>query len=346
MKVKKRQHFYQKKRFLWSLGIVIGFVLAIALAFRLSPWPGALIIRTVFNKGGNSTLAAMQQALPDYPVQLTKDIKYGTEKTMTLDVYRPKQVVSTDAKLPVVIWTHGGAWLSGNKAAAGPYYERLADQGYIVVSVGYSLAPGATYPTPIRQLNEAHRYVISHGDDYNIDTTQVFLAGDSAGAQLSSQLASLVSNPGYAKQMDITPSLQPEQLKGVILYCGIYKMEGLTEPNPNLSKLVSWGDATSVWAYTGSRDKASPAIRQMSAYYHATKDFPATFISGGNADPLTDAQSKPFAKKLTEQGVRVQTLFYPSGHKPELPHEYQFTFNADGERAFTQMTMFLGRQGR
>ena len=254
------------------MGIVAGILIVLGLAFRLSPWPGALVIRSVFERGGHNTLVAMQKALPDYPVAITNDVAYGNSRDMRLDVYRPERVVGSSTRLPIIIWTHGGAWLSGDKKDAAPYFERLADQGYVVVAVNYSLAPGATYPTAVRQLNDAHRYIVQHSARYNGNPDYMFLAGDSAGAQLSSQLAALITNQAYARDMHIKPSLQPDQVKGVLLYCGIYKMEELAEPNPSLSKLVSWGDETSVWAYTGSRNKASPAIQQMSAYYHATKD--------------------------------------------------------------------------
>jgi hypothetical protein len=121
----------------------------------------------------------------------------------------------------------------------------------------------------------------------------------------------------------------------------MYKMEGLTEPSPGAPKIVGWGSDVSVWAYTGSRSKSSPLIRQMSAYYHVTSKYPATFISGGNADPLTTAQSMPFASELNALGVSTTPLFYAPTHLPKLPHEYQFTFNADGENAFNAMVRFL-----
>ncbi len=50
-----------------------------------------------------------------------------------------------------------------------------------------------------------------------------------------------------------------------------------------------------LWAYTGSRERDSAMLRQMSTIDHVTSEFPPTFISGGNADPLTDAHSRPFA---------------------------------------------------
>lgn len=341
-KNKTNRAWYGRKTFLWIVGVTLGIVTLVLLAFRLSPWPGALVVRLVFNHGSHQTLVAMKAKLPTYPVRVVANQQYRTgDHAALLDVYIPNSALRTHAKLPIVIWTHGGAWLSGDKANDGPYFARLADQGFVVISVNYSLAPEAIYPTAVRQLNDAHAYIVAHASSFNADSSKIVLAGDSAGAQFSSQLAAIITNPDYAQQVDIKPSLRPSQLSAVVLFCGIYKMEGLTEPDPSLPKIVSWGDDVTVWAYTGTRNKSSPLIRQMSAYYHVTKAFPTTFISGGNADPLTNAQSIPFAHELETLGVNVTKLFYPQNHVPGLPHEYQFTFNTDGEHAFTTMTQFL-----
>lgn len=338
---KQPKPFYRKKAFLWPVGIVFGLVLATLLAFRLSPWPGALVIRYVFTKGGTKTLHAMEAALPSYPVTVTANVQYRAgDKDAKLDVYVPNSVKGTSQTLPVVIWTHGGAWLSGNKKDDAPYFKRLANEGFVVVAPNYSLAPAKKYPTAVHQLNDAFAYVQNHASQYHANSGKVLLAGDSAGAQLSSQLAAIITSPAYAKEVGVQPSLKASQLAGVILFCGIYKVEGLTQPNPTLPKIIGWGDDVTVWAYSGTRDKTSPLIRQMSTYYHVTKDFPATFISGGNGDPLTNAQSKPLAQKLSSLGVPVTSLFYAPGHQPSLPHEYQFTFNADGQNAFQQTVDF------
>lgn len=61
--------------------------------------------------------------------------------------------------------------------------------------------------------------------------------------------------------------------------------------------IVGWGIEHSLWAYTGDRTPAdSMAFQQMSTLNHVTSAFPPTYISGGNDDPLTDAQSKPLAE--------------------------------------------------
>jgi acetyl esterase/lipase len=106
--------------------------------------------------------------------------------------------------------------------------------------------------------------------------------------------------------------------------------------------IPGWGTRTIVWAYTGSRDKASATLDRMSTIQYVSSEFPVTFISGGNDDPLTDHQSVPLASKLESPGVHVETLFYAEDHEPGLEHEYQFTLdNSDGQQALAQMLAFM-----
>ncbi|HET7302795.1 MAG TPA: alpha/beta hydrolase [Candidatus Saccharimonadales bacterium] len=329
----------------WAIRLGVGVTVALLLlyvSFQVSPWPGALVIRYVFNKGGHKTLVAMEQTLPDYPVVTVANEQYRAgDKDAKLDVYMPQNGLGEQARLPVVVWTHGGAWLSGDKTGIAPYLKRLSQQGYIVVSLNYTLAPSKHYPYQVHQINDAFTYLSKNAGKYHADMQRIVLAGDSAGAQLTAQMAALVTNASYAKQVGVRPALLPDQIAGVVLYCGIYELQGLAEPSPSLPKIIDWGDNTTVWAYAGSRHPSSDLLRQMSPFYHVTSAFPQTFISGGNGDPLTNGQSKPLAQMLQTRNVNVTTLFYPKNHSPQLPHEYQFTFNSDGETAFVKMLSFL-----
>jgi acetyl esterase/lipase len=339
--------FLQRHARLWKgllcvlAGLVL-LVLAIFIWFRLSPWPGAMVIRYVFEKGGAKTAVALDKHAPAGIAVLSNQEYKPGDKDAKLDVYIPESAQQSDQKLPVIIWTHGGAWLSGGKTDAAAYYKLIAGQGFVVIAPNYSLAPDYTYPTPIHQLNTMHAFALENADRFHADTSKIILAGDSAGSQLSAQMAALITNDAYAQEVGITPALKSEQLKGVVLTCGIYKMEELAYRNPTLSKIIGWGDDVTVWAYSGTNDFSDPIIRQMSPYYHVTKDFPSTFITGGNGDPLTDVQSKSLADKLQSLGVGVTRLFYESGHTPALPHEYQFNLDADdGQKAFQQITVFM-----
>lgn len=338
----KQQPWYRRTTTKRIGAALLAIIILTLLAFRLSPWPGALVVRAVFDNGSTKTKQALQKHAPSGITTISNQQYESTSKDALLDVYYPTAKATPGTKLPVVVWTHGGGWLSGDKTNTVPYYQLIAEQGYVVIALNYSLAPGKTYPTQINQLNQAHTYIQANAERFYADPNKIFLAGDSAGAQLSAQLAAITTNPAYAQAVGITPSLKPEQLKGVILNCGIYQMAGLTHPNPTTPKIVGWGTDVTVWSYAGTRDFNKPVINRLSPYYYVTSDFPPTYISGGNADPLTNAQSKPLTAKLQSLGVPVDQLFYEANHEPKLPHEYQFNLdNSDGQNALKATLGFI-----
>jgi acetyl esterase/lipase len=302
-----------------TLGVVLFAVLAVVVITSITPWPSAMLIRAVFERGGHETAAEMERHVPDTPVREMTGIPYRDgDETLTLDVYTTAE--EGDAR-PTVVWIHGGAWISGSSADVDPYMRILADAGYTAIAVNYTLGPEATYPTAVFEINDALTYIDDHADDLAVDSTQLVIAGDSAGGQLASQMAALTTNPSYAELMDIEPALSADQLVGVILNCGVYDMRAMTD----LPGIVGWGFKIALWSYTGTKDWAaeSPGAT-MSTIDFVTSDFPPTYISGGNGDGLTWLEGIPMAQRLRSLGVDVTDLFWPADHEPALPHEYQF----------------------
>lgn len=338
-----------RKKWLWrTLAVLAGLVVVAVLVFTVSPWPSALIIRQVFQDGAKKTAAIMAPYAPKSGVDSVLDVQYATDSTQPyvkasgftqLDVFYP---TGTTTQLGTVIWTHGGAWVSGNKVNDRSYFEILASKGYTVVGLNYTYGPEAQYPTAVFELNQAHQFLLDNAEKFHIDPNAIVLAGDSAGAQLTSQLATLITSPAYAQEMDLTPALTPAQLQGVVLNCGVYEVTTLIGEKG----ILGWGDDISLWSYTGDRDLAnSAAVAQMSTINFVTADFPVTYISGGNADPLTAGNSQPFAAKLQSLGVNVTELFWPANYTPALPHEYQFKLNLDAaQTALTQTLAFLNER--
>lgn len=317
--------------------IPLGFLavlLIAALVWVLTPWPAALMIRALFEKGAQETIAEMVPYAPKDGVDEKLDVSYGTD---SFDVFSPSG--STEA-LPTVVWIHGGAWISGFKEDVDPYARILASHGYTTVSLDYTVAPEAVYPTAVTQLNNALAFLVANAAEYRIDPDRIVIAGDSAGANLTSQLATLVTNPAYATEVGITPALTPEQLRGVVLNCGIYDVSGI----PDAPGITGWGFRIALWAYLGEKDWShTTGGDQMSTLDFVTKDFPTTWISGGNGDPLTDTQSKPLAAKLQGLGVDVTEVFYDADHEPSLPHEYQFHLDFEAAQTALDSTLeFLG----
>jgi acetyl esterase/lipase len=311
------------------------------IAFTVSPRPGASVIRIAFGINDREISAALQKHTPDNVTSFIDRQYREGDGDAKLDVFVPDEAAAAGEQLPTVVWTHGGAWVAGSKEAWRPYFMVLASRGYTVVAIGYSLGPNQTYPAALRQLNDAMAYIQDNAEELHINPDQIVMAGDSAGAQITSQYAAMVTDPDYAAEMGIQPSLPRERLRGVILYCGIYDFETFFQA----TGLIGWGVRTSIWAYTGSRSTSfddNLALAEMSTINHVTAAFPPAFISGGNADPLTDSQSKPLAARLGKLGVEVTTLFFPEDHEPGQPHEFQFNLDsAEGQQALDESVRFL-----
>lgn len=290
----------------------------VAAALHRDPRPSALLIRGAFS-GAGKIQPTRRHHLPRHSITGHRELRYlGSAIGPTLDVFLP---AGAGKPLPVVVWVHGGAWISGSKKDVEPYLRVLAGYGYAVVGVGYSISPKASYPTAVRELNASLGYLREHADKYGLDPNRIVLAGDSAGAQLASQLALGITNPGYARRTGVTPAAAPEHLRGIVLNCGVYDFQSVAR----LPGTFGWGLRKALWAYTGSKDWASTdAAGHMSIFDHVNGHFPPTYIAAGNGDPLTISQSVPFADRLEDLGVPVTRRFWPENYKPSLGHEYQF----------------------
>lgn len=317
-----------------ALGIIVAVVAVVAIIGSISPWPSAMIIRAVFTKGGDATAAEMDKHVPDTKLDEQLDVSYGDAGAdTTMDVFRP---ASADGPLPTVVWIHGGAWISGAKENVDPYMRILAAEGYTTIAVNYTIGPEGVYPLAVHQLNDALAYIDEHAEELGVDPKQIVLAGDSAGGQLASQMATLITSPDYAEIMGIKPTLAADQVVATVLNCGVYDLAALAR----LDGIAGWGFKSAMWAYSGTRTWAEDSTgATMSTVDWVTADFPTTYISGGNGDGLTWLQSIPMAQRLDELGVDVTTQFWPAPHEPALPHEYQFHLDMPDAQTALQKTI-------
>jgi acetyl esterase len=303
-------------------------------AYFVTPWPSVLVIRAIFERGAAEASARLEADVPS-GVRVERSIRYSaTDPAAEMDVIRPPLGVALG---PTIIWVHGGGFVSGQRSDVENYAMILAGEGFAVVNVDYTIAPEATYPKPVHQVNAALGFISREGERLGIDSTRLILAGDSAGAQIAAQVANLVTAPNYARQVGISASIQPEQLRGVILFCGAYDLTLMGD---------GWFVRTTTWAYSGSRDhRDNAAFQLMSVAKHITLAFPPSFISAGNGDPLLP-HSIALEKALRSYSVSVDALYFPD-HKPPLGHEYQFDLDAEpGREALRRAVAFARSVGK
>jgi acetyl esterase/lipase len=318
---------------------VVVLAAALAAAFVASPWPGALLIRTLFDQGAAQASARLQPHVPAGVVEHLGEVYDAGSPDGRFDLFLPPPAARANAvPLPLVVWVHGGGAVSGSRGDVANYARVLAGQGLAVATVDYSIAPEATYPTPLRQVNAALAHLAANAARWGLDTGRFVLAGDSAGAHIAAQVGNLTVVPAYAQALGIAPALQPGQLRALLLFCGPYVMR-----SSDATGVARWFMHTVLWAYSGTRRyETDPAFAATANVIdHLTADFPPTFVSAGNADPLLP-HSLALAARLQALGTPLRTLFFAADHQPPLPHEYQFDLDgADAQRALGEAVDFV-----
>jgi acetyl esterase/lipase len=124
------------------------------------------------------------------------DVSYGTDATQKMDVYLPE---NRDANTPVVLFIHGGGFISGDKKEFSTQVRDLSAQGFAVVSINYRLVNvDGVFSTPIvhkpssvkiaDQLNDvesAVKFAVSKAAEWKMSTDKWGIAGHSAGGTLA-----------------------------------------------------------------------------------------------------------------------------------------------------------------
>ena len=275
------------------------------------------------------SLVALAQAAPKLPpnVSVERDIVYGAEQDAKLDIYMPKELADSGRALPTVVWIHGGGWAGGEKTYVAQYAAALAAGGFVVAAIDYSLPPKEIYPTPVRQAFDALAFLKREAARFHVDPTRFFIAGDSAGAQMAAQVAAATTSRSYAQKLGVKPTIRAHDLKGALLYCGAFDLSTMGFKGPITSTL----DGPLVH-YSGSTTfRADPKFATFSVARYVTRAFPRSFITAGNDDDFED-QSRAFAKRLKDLGVKVDDMFFPDDFTPRLGHVYQFSLDQQPAR--------------
>jgi acetyl esterase/lipase len=192
----------------------------------------------------------------------------------------------------------------------------------------------------VRQVAAALAHLVDHADRLGVDAGRIVLAGDSAGAQIAAQVASLVTDADYAGRVGVAVDLPSAGLRGVVLFCGAFDFE-LSQGS---SRVGSWLVDTALWSYLGTRDhRSDPASALASVPQNLTAAFPPTFVSAGNGDPLLP-HSIGLVAALEAAGVEHETLFFADDHEPRLGHEFQFDLDSEpGRQALDRAVAFVER---
>ncbi|MDD2959425.1 MAG: alpha/beta hydrolase [Lachnospiraceae bacterium] len=234
------------------------------------------------------------------------NIPYGEDPVyQLLDVYRPKcgeksRAAGGEAEqglLPVIINVHGGSWVYGDKEGYQYYCMHLAQQGFAVVNFSYRLAPRHRYPAALWDVQRVFAWTAEHAGQYGLDLENLFLTGDSAGAQLASQYLTALTNAAYWKQLGFPGLKQPLRVRAAGFNCGVF----------DISRHCKEGRIPLLEAYLGKGwERHSHRLEVLS---HISTAFPPTFITTAKGDFLKE-DSIAFYEYLKSRGIPCQYKMY------------------------------------
>ncbi|CAM0951711.1 unnamed protein product [Alopecurus aequalis] len=150
----------------------------------------------------------------------SRDVVLDAETGVSVRLYLPK-LTDPSTELPVLVYFHGGAFLIGSAddAAYHSYVNALAAAaGVLVVSADYRLAPEHPLPAAYDDCWAALQWAVASStqDEWiskHGDTARLFLAGDSAGANIVHEMlvraAAAASDDGGGPRMEGAILLHP-----------------------------------------------------------------------------------------------------------------------------------------
>src|SRR4051812_4869327 len=126
---------------------------------------------------------------PVHPDVRTEDRTIdGPAGPIPIRIYRPP--TDSEARLPVVVFLHGGGWCVGDlDTYDGDARNHAVGADAVVVAVDYRLAPEHPYPAAVEDAWAATQWVADHGPEIGADVTRMAVAGDSAGANIATVIA-------------------------------------------------------------------------------------------------------------------------------------------------------------
>ncbi|KAL9240408.1 hypothetical protein vseg_014633 [Gypsophila vaccaria] len=278
-----------------------------------------------FNSDGTITRSLQIPSTPATPdpafpsLVLSGDFPLDETHKTYLRVFVPKVTLSTNDKLPIIVYCHGGGFVLTNvdSSFSHEFCEALAFQvPAVVVSVEYRLAPEHRLPAAYDDVVQALQWIRDASDNRKCvwlskfgDFNNCFLMGSSAGGNIAYHAA--------ARAFDIVDDLHPLRLKGLILHQPFFGGLKRTESeirfanNPFLplsGNDLFWELGLPVGA-TRDHEFCNPIVGDRSSWFKRLKESGwRVLVTDCGGDPLVD-RLKEFAAMLKENGVHVKGHF-------------------------------------
>ena len=233
-------------------------------------------------------------------IEIVKDIVYDSldGEDFAGDLYLNTKV---KAPMPVVIYIHGGGWITGDKKFRRGFSKTLANSGIAVFNINYALSPRHKYPTCVINAFHALQWICDNADKYNLDIDNIFMSGESAGAHIAAMCGSTINNTEFKNKFGIKNSFT--DIKGLLLYCGVYNIETMLKKPFAASTFrdISGRDIKEIREYE--------YYKELSPLNYVDENFPSTFLVSSKHDVFCYGQDKELIEKMQAYKVKFNWFY-------------------------------------
>jgi acetyl esterase/lipase len=145
---------------------------------------GALLLIALGITGPSEAQKASKKITVPENVVFEPNIEFSNPdgQHLQLDLARPK---TGDGPFPAIVCIHGGGFRAGSRQGYDGLCLRLAQQGYVAVTVSYRLAPKYEFPAAIHDVKAAVRWLRGNAKECKVDPARISVTGGSAGGHLA-----------------------------------------------------------------------------------------------------------------------------------------------------------------
>ena len=256
-----------------------------------------------------SIAATLLGKAPAQPVDKAglKNLDYSGEgdPRQTLDVYLPNK--PSNKKLPLVVYIHGGGWMSGSKEQGKSISELITSTGqYVAASINYRLTQQAFWPAQIFDCKAAIRYLRANATKFGIDPERIAVVGHSAGAHL----ATMLGTSGKITELEGMVGnyqAQPSNVQCVVNFFGPTDFETFFGKDVDIAKLSR--ESMAVRLLGKDEDEIRKNAQNASPIHWISKEDPPVLTAHGTADQLVPfAQAEELNAALTRAGVESHLI--------------------------------------
>jgi len=173
------QNHIRMKKLLKILLVIIGIIISLLVL--------AFVVFMLW-KNKMETNAGLKEDWSEANGTVITDLHYGNKEANTFDLYIPNEA-SKDQPQALILFIHGGSWMSGSKEEMEYACRRYAKEGYFTATMNYSLirkdSNETSIPSMLDEINdcisEIKEYTNAKG--YRID--RMSISGISAGGHLA-----------------------------------------------------------------------------------------------------------------------------------------------------------------